>query len=543
MIHSTQEPEVWYHLTDRARFRLDPKYEPEDNSLSIEDRSGQPGIYLGKSVERWVNGYGYWRPFVVEFEVDPTLKDDPGNVGRWGGEIFVPAESFHRLRIKRVIPIDAWARETYGDFGWVEAWKGQEFDTGNPIELAKVGFSSRPINPPKNYRYTGPDVREMSRAEVARHKKDMRAFRKFRMTGAASRTLGDPRPPQEDVAVFQSGQTWDPEQPYTNLLGVSVDPHPSKGRGATPDTHNVNYTGFVVWMRPEDFLALVPPYEEHPSVHHFISHDFPTGHPIGPSVLYVRRFDGPHDNRTTMQVVSHDGRGRMMAQRLWRDKLMAAVGVRHALLLNEAEVPVYVYPVGERARHYTPEMLVGATIKAQKGAQPTRRMIRRVTLDQHNHGEAVPTTEQHHDQVRLTQHLIRSRVKPPTQQPSMDRSGVPSLDHIRTLDRSTRFPAWLSGEVIEPLVPEMRARGVSEVARSPRGFLTAFRRAGFDPNKLSAEWRDKRDNFVARHMAQVRKNGENLWNQGHPTNRHLALVAWAYSPDPRRIAGYALKSA
>ena len=173
--------QTWYHLTDKANFKLNPKYAPEDNSLSIGDRSGRPGIYLGSDVERWVNGYGYWRPFVVEFDVDPTVKEDPGVHGRWGGEMFVPATSFDKISIKRVIPLDAWARENYGDFGWVEAFHLRRFDTGEPIETAGWG---RMLNPPKGYRYPGPDVRQMPAGDVKRLKKDLRDFRKGRKASA-----------------------------------------------------------------------------------------------------------------------------------------------------------------------------------------------------------------------------------------------------------------------------------------------------------------------------------------------------------------------
>jgi hypothetical protein len=89
-------------LTDRAKFKLNPKFAPADNAVAIEDRSGVPGIYLGTDVEKWVNGFGYWRPFVVEFKVDPSVLKDPGVHGRYGGEMFVPATSFDKLSIVRV---------------------------------------------------------------------------------------------------------------------------------------------------------------------------------------------------------------------------------------------------------------------------------------------------------------------------------------------------------------------------------------------------------------------------------------------------------
>lgn len=69
----------------------------------------------------------------------------------------------------------------------------------------------------------------------------------------------------------------------------------------------------------------------------------------------------------------------------------------------------------------------------------------------------------------------------------------------------------------------MKALGVSEVARSPRGFLAAYRRANGNPNNLSEDWKRKRAGFIARHMAQYRVD------KGH--RRRLALIAWAYDPE------------
>lgn len=165
---SADSGERWFHLTDRARFKLDPTVTPVDNAVSIEDRSGRPGIYLGQDVERWVNGFGYWRPFVAEFWVDPSVKKEPGTHGRWGGELFVPAALFDRLELKRVIPLDAHCRETYGDYGWIEETLGRTFDIGAPIPSTRGGA------PLRGYRYLGPDVREMPLDEVRRLKADLR---------------------------------------------------------------------------------------------------------------------------------------------------------------------------------------------------------------------------------------------------------------------------------------------------------------------------------------------------------------------------------
>lgn len=79
----------------------------------------------------------------------------------------------------------------------------------------------------------------------------------------------------------------------------------------------------------------------------------------------------------------------------------------------------------------------------------------------------------------------------------------------------------LSLKTIKKYEPEMRRLGVSKVARSPRGFLSAYKRAG-SPGKLSDEWKRKRRNFIKRHMAQYKKGQK---------RRRLSLIAWGYDPE------------
>lgn len=97
---------------------------------------------------------------------------------------------------------------------------------------------------------------------------------------------------------------------------------------------------------------------------------------------------------------------------------------------------------------------------------------------------------------------------------------------------------WLDLDTIKALEPLGKALGVSVVARSSRGFMGAYRRAGGDPRRLSAWWVNRRNNFNKRHMAQVKKRGEPLWRNGVPTRRHLALIFWAYSPTPKRLDAF-----
>jgi len=91
---------------------------------------------------------------------------------------------------------------------------------------------------------------------------------------------------------------------------------------------------------------------------------------------------------------------------------------------------------------------------------------------------------------------------------------------------------FLSLRTIEKFMPMMEARHVSLVARSERGFLSAYEKAGGRPRGLTPEWWKKREGFIKRHMAQVVANDEPLYDErGRPTRRHLALIAWAFTPD------------
>jgi len=81
---------------------------------------------------------------------------------------------------------------------------------------------------------------------------------------------------------------------------------------------------------------------------------------------------------------------------------------------------------------------------------------------------------------------------------------------------------YLSLREIAEYEPKMRRLKVSTVARSPRGFLTYYKKIGGIPAKVNERWQAKRNGFIARHLAQYNRN---------PTHRRfLALVAWAYMP-------------
>jgi hypothetical protein len=173
MDESSTGPVKLYHLTNKANFKLNPNFAPEDNTFAMQDRSGIKGVYLTPNVERWVNGHNYVRAFVAEIYADPSVRDDD-RVGRWGGEVFVPADQFGKLKVNRVVPLDVIAREEYGEHGWIERSHGHEFDTGNEIP-DRVGNQG----PFPDYNYDK-DVRNMSPEEVKRIKQHFTVGRKAR---------------------------------------------------------------------------------------------------------------------------------------------------------------------------------------------------------------------------------------------------------------------------------------------------------------------------------------------------------------------------
>lgn len=146
-MNKTTLPAIMYHLTTRADFKLDPKARPQNNSTLGGD--WEPGVFLGLSVEHWVNGFGYWRPWVVEFDTSALLHEDI--VFSEGGESLVSASAYPRLLIKRVVPLDAHCREQFGECGWTEQFFETDFRTGLPISCAPGGQ--------RGYHYAG-DARQ-----------------------------------------------------------------------------------------------------------------------------------------------------------------------------------------------------------------------------------------------------------------------------------------------------------------------------------------------------------------------------------------------
>ena len=114
----------------------------------------------------------------------------------------------------------------------------------------------------------------------------------------------------------------------------------------------------------------------------------------------------------------------------------------------------------------------------------------------------------------------------------------------------TKKYAWLPLETIQVAEPTIIEEGVSEVATgvrrgsaTKRGFLEVYKDNDGDSRKTQKEkatryqtWGERRNDFLTRHIAQIKIRKEPLFIDGVPSRRHLALIAWAYTPAPKKLA-------
>ena len=83
------------------------------------------------------------------------------------------------------------------------------------------------------------------------------------------------------------------------------------------------------------------------------------------------------------------------------------------------------------------------------------------------------------------------------------------------------------------------ARGLKSSTQTEGGFLGAFFDRRLDAMATKNQtWRQRRQGFIARNW----REGRRLYREdGSPTRLHLALVAWAFSPDSKGLKRYAKK--
>ena len=105
----------------------------------------------------------------------------------------------------------------------------------------------------------------------------------------------------------------------------------------------------------------------------------------------------------------------------------------------------------------------------------------------------------------------------------------------------------LDKSTVSKYLPLMDSQGVSMVSRgfapstqTNKGFLQVFYTGNIKKKATKNQtWLERRTNFIKRHYREGRK----LYKlDGSPTRLHLALVAWAFSPDPKGLKRYAQKN-
>lgn len=109
-----------------------------------------------------------------------------------------------------------------------------------------------------------------------------------------------------------------------------------------------------------------------------------------------------------------------------------------------------------------------------------------------------------------------------------------------------RLRAWMSLDFAEAFRDLAAERGVSEEARSSDGFMGIYNRVNGNKEAMKDQWYsetynwfDRRNDFVNRHMAQVERRNESLFeDDGSPSRRHLALIMWAYTPEPQKLRAW-----
>lgn len=101
---------------------------------------------------------------------------------------------------------------------------------------------------------------------------------------------------------------------------------------------------------------------------------------------------------------------------------------------------------------------------------------------------------------------------------------------------------FLSRQTVTRLLPLIDEKRVSLVSRgiakgaTPKGFLQAFYDDELDEMATTrTTYRERRQGFIKRHNRPTAR----LWEpDGTPSRLHLALVSWAFSPEPDKLMIY-----
>jgi hypothetical protein len=136
-----------WHLTADPKFTPNPAFKPELNSLAGDLMVDRPaGLFVTDQPEYWMQAYGYERPYVAQ--VEGPVTNPPGTVMHRGKEEFMQGD----MKTVRVLTIDEYAREMFGDAGWVEDYFGDGPKRGT-IPKGYVGRAVSDMTPKEIQQY------------------------------------------------------------------------------------------------------------------------------------------------------------------------------------------------------------------------------------------------------------------------------------------------------------------------------------------------------------------------------------------------------
>ena len=113
------------------------------------------------------------------------------------------------------------------------------------------------------------------------------------------------------------------------------------------------------------------------------------------------------------------------------------------------------------------------------------------------------------------------------------------------MPKKEQYPL-LQGATVAKMLPLIDAQNVSLAARGriPSATLQGFTQAFFNDAldemaTVRTTYRERRRGYISRaYTAKTRL----YTTAGDPTRAHLALIAWAYSPDPKGLKKYIVQS-
>ena len=134
--------------------------------------------------------------------------------------------------------------------------------------------------------------------------------------------------------VFANATEIDGMQLLDNLFDAKT------GHNTIPNSMDIKYFGFTLYLRPSEFAKLAAPNDRLRS--EFYENLIHNGQPLGYPFLDVK-IEKDVDGNDCWQVVGHEGRTRCLAiQKVYGDKVL---------------IPVHVFPLGMRNRNLNPENL------------------------------------------------------------------------------------------------------------------------------------------------------------------------------------------